>query len=203
MIELRRVAGADDRDVVGDRGEVRQQLRQLGAGLAVLAERERRAEQTRRPFDEREPLPFRDEFRGDLLAVVLLQRRLAVEQVELRRRARHEEIDDVLRLRREVRRARRQRVVAFLREELLVQQRRQREAADAEAGLPKEVPPGHVPERPGIHAPHSLLSVSSRFSSAFATMVQAACSAGSIRRRRSDWGRLPSSPGRGSCRTGS
>ena len=53
--------------------------------------------------------PF-DELRGNVLAVVLLQRRLGVEQIELRRRAGHEQIDDALGLRRKHRRLRRQRI---------------------------------------------------------------------------------------------
>ena len=59
MVELRRVHRADDRDVVGDRRQVRQQLRELGARLAVPLERERRAEQPRRALDEGEPLALR------------------------------------------------------------------------------------------------------------------------------------------------
>ena len=49
-----------------------------------------------------------NELRRNLLTVVLLQRRLVVEQIELRRRAGHEQIDDVLGLRRKVRRLRRE-----------------------------------------------------------------------------------------------
>ena len=109
VVELRRVHRADDRDVVGNRREMRQQLGQLRSRLAVSLERERRPEQPRRALDEGEALALRNELRRDLLAVELLQRRLVVEEIELRRRAGHEEIDDLLRLRREVRRARRER----------------------------------------------------------------------------------------------
>ena len=122
------------------RRQVRQQLGQLGARLAVLLEREGRAEQPRRALDEREPLPLRNELRGNLLAVVLLQRRLVVEQIELRRRAGHEQIDDVLGLRREVRRARRERTVGSV----CANSRSSSSAdsatpADAEAGLLEEM----------------------------------------------------------------
>ena len=58
---------------------------------------------------EGEPLPL-DERLGDRLAVVLLELRLVVEQLELARAAGHEQVDDALRLRREVARPRRQRV---------------------------------------------------------------------------------------------
>ena len=49
--------------------------------------------------------PFGMNSDGNLLPVVLLQRRFVVEEIELRRCAGHEEIDDLLGLRREVRRA--------------------------------------------------------------------------------------------------
>ena len=65
VVELRRVHRAHDGDVVGDRRQVRQQLRQLGAGLAVPLERERRAEQLRHALDEREPLALEHELRRD------------------------------------------------------------------------------------------------------------------------------------------
>ena len=63
---------------------------------------ERRAEQLRRAFDEREPFAFDDVF-GDGLAVVLIQLRLGVEEIELRGRAGHEQVDDALRAWGEVR----------------------------------------------------------------------------------------------------
>ena len=154
VVELRRVHRADDGDVVGDGRQVRQQLRELGARLAVLLERERRAEQARRALDEREPLSLRNELRGNLLAVVLLQRRLVVEQIELRRRARHEQIDDVLRLRREVRRAR---APSGLRPPAAANSRssssaRQRHAADAEAGLLEEMAARDVAKSVRVHS---------------------------------------------------
>ena len=96
VIELRRPHRADDRDVVGDLREMRQQLRDLRARLAVPLELERRAEQLRRALDEREALAL-DELVGDVLAVVLRQLRLGIEEIELRRRAGHEEVDDALR----------------------------------------------------------------------------------------------------------
>ena len=77
--------------------QMRQQFRNLGARLAAARELERRAQQLGRAFDEGEALAF-DEFVGDVLAVVLLQRRLRIEQIDLRRRARHEQVNDALRL---------------------------------------------------------------------------------------------------------
>ena len=102
MVELRRLHRADDGDVVGDLRQVGQQLRDLGARLAVLLELERRAEQLRRALDEREPLAL-DELFGNVLTVVLGQGRLRIEQIDLRRRPGHEQIDDALDLRREMR----------------------------------------------------------------------------------------------------
>ena len=111
VVELVGLHRADDRDVVGDRREVRQQLGDLGARLPVPLELERRAEQLRRALDEREPLAL-DQLLGDVLAVVLRQLRLGIEQIELRRRAGHEQVDDALRLRREVERVGRRRATA-------------------------------------------------------------------------------------------
>ena len=83
VVELRRVHRANDRDIVGNRRQVRQQLGEFGPGLSVALECEWRPEQPRRALDEREPLAFGDEFRRNLLPVVLLQRRLVVEEIEL------------------------------------------------------------------------------------------------------------------------
>ena len=177
VIELRRVNGADDGDVVGDVGQMRKQLGQLRAGLAIALEVERRTEEPRRSLDEREPLPLRNEFSRYLLAVVLLQRGLVVEQIELRGRPGHEQIDDVLRLGREVRRPRHERSVGLLCEQPVVDERRQRQPSDAESGLPEKMPPCDGAKNIRVH--HSFVSASSRFRSAFATSVQAACSAGS------------------------
>src|SRR5205085_12230886 len=56
VIELRRVHRANDGQLVSDRREVRQQLREVCARLAARLELIRRAEQSRRAFDERETL---------------------------------------------------------------------------------------------------------------------------------------------------
>ena len=179
VIELRRVERSDDRDLVGDRRKMRQQFRELGARLAVLLERERRSEQPRRSLDEREPLAFRDELRRNLLAVVLLQRRLVVEQIELRRRAGHEQINDVLRLRREVRRA-------LERTGRLPCCANNRSSSSADSATPPMPKPDCLKKwrrvmarRNVLGSIYSFVSASSRFRSAFATSVHAACSAGS------------------------
>ena len=93
VVELGRLHRTDDGDVVGDLREMRQKLRDVRARLSVLLEPERRAQQFRPPLDEREPLAL-DELLRDVLPVVVHQRRLGIEQVDLRRRAGHEEIDD-------------------------------------------------------------------------------------------------------------
>src|SRR5688500_16220748 len=79
----------------------------VGTRLAGLLEREGRAERRRRPLDEREPMPLLHEFRREFLAAVLPERGFVVEQIELRWRPRHEQVEAVLRVGPEVRRARR------------------------------------------------------------------------------------------------
>ena len=103
MVELVGVHRADDGQLVGDGGEIRQQFGHFDARLAVFGELVRRAEHLRHALDEREPLLLEERF-GAGLAVQLLQLRLVVEQFELRRRAGHVQVDDVLGLGGEVRR---------------------------------------------------------------------------------------------------
>ena len=102
------------------------------------------------PLHEREALAFGDDAGRNLLAVVLLQQRLVVEQVELRRRARHEQEDDVLGLRREVRPDLLRRAPApsaeAAGEQPLVHQRGQRQRPDAEPDVLEEVTAGDVAE---------------------------------------------------------
>ena len=83
---------------------------------------------------------------GMSCAVVLGQRRLRIEEIDLRRRAGHEEIDDALGLGREMQAAARRSATRWrlrLREHDVVHQRGQREAADAEGGLLEEVAARH------------------------------------------------------------
>ena len=134
VIELRGLHRPDDGELVDVLREVRQQVGQFGAGLAVARELERRAEQLGRAFDEREAFAFDDVF-GDGLAVVLIQLRLGIEEIELRGRAGHEQVDDALRAGREVRTD----GGGGRREEAIVEQRRECERTDAEAALLEEV----------------------------------------------------------------
>jgi hypothetical protein len=161
VIELRRMQRPDDRDVVGGLRGVRQQLRDFGAAGAVTREAVRRPEELRRPLDERESLAFREELVGNRAAVVLLQRRLVIEEIDLRRRASHEQIDDPFRAGRKVGAG-------------LIEQRPKRGITDAEAGLLEEMTPCDL-----LQHRHSFVIVSSRFSSALATSVHAACSGAS------------------------
>ena len=182
VIELGRPHRSDDGDVVGDGGEMRHQLRDFRARLAVLRESEWRREELRRPLDEGEPFAL-DQFLRDVLTVVLLQRRLGIEEIELRRRACHEEIDDALRFRRELQAVR---LAAHLGAGHAVEERREREPADPERRPFEEmaardgaervawrsrIPVGHRVTR------YILVTASSRFKRMLATIVHAARSA--------------------------
>ena len=103
---MRQVGGvhrADEGDVVHHAGEVRHHLRDPRAALAVPGELERAAHQGAGVLDE---LDFARDLVEVRLAVVLVERRLGVEQVHLAGAAVHEQMDDRLGLGREVRRAR-------------------------------------------------------------------------------------------------
>ena len=109
VIRVGREHRADDAELIGDRRQVRQQLAHLDAGFAVLRERELgRHQPGRRPLGAQVG-------RRRPLARVFHQRGLRIPQVNLRRPAGHEQQDDVLRFRREVRaddvRAGRERVI--------------------------------------------------------------------------------------------
>ena len=81
---------ADHADVVGARADVREELADLEAALAVALERERRLHQ-------RAGLALgRDGAARQRLAVVLVEHRLRIEAVDLRQPAVHEQEDDVL-----------------------------------------------------------------------------------------------------------
>ena len=77
-------------------GQMRQQLRQLGAALAVLGELELRPQQLRVRIDERGPIALEQLGRRQR-AVELRELRLVVEQLQVARRPGHEQEDDVLR----------------------------------------------------------------------------------------------------------
>ena len=122
---------------------------------------------------------------GQVLAVQLVEQRLVVEQVELRRPAGHEQVDDALRLRREVRRGEdaRERIGAARRRRAPrrspFSRLMQRDAAEAEAEPAEEVAAVHASSRCwsavsiGIECTvcctgHRRITASSRFSIALA-----------------------------------
>ena len=85
----------DDGDVVGHRRQVRQQLGELGAALAVPGELELGPKQLRARIDERRPIALEQLGRRQR-AVELGQLRLVVEQFEMAGRAGHEQEDHPL-----------------------------------------------------------------------------------------------------------
>ena len=96
---------ADDAHLIGTRPQVRQQLAHLLARSAMPDKAKRRPRRLKTPLIARHQ---RDALRAEygrrhVLPVALSQRRLVVEQIDVRRPARHEQIDDVLRPRREMR----------------------------------------------------------------------------------------------------
>ena len=151
VVELCSVQRSDDGDVVGDFSQVWQQLRDLRAGLPPLLEVVRRAQQLGRPLDEGKALALNHLFR-DVLSIVLLQLGLVVEQIDLRRSAGHEEVNDAFRLGCEVRRLGSERVNRIhgrrrlLSQGVAVQQAGERGRADAEPRLAKEMASGHGAE---------------------------------------------------------
>jgi len=122
-----------DANVVNDRLEVRQQLADPRAGLADLLELVRRAEHLRVGLYERRPAGVN--LFGCGLAVALIQQRLVIQQVVLRGRTGHVQVDDPLGLGREVRRLLEDRLLrrrlGLLLEQVLVQEPRQRRGAEA------------------------------------------------------------------------
>ena len=162
MVDRLRVHALDETELIGDLGGVRQKIAHPRAALAVLLER----------FDRREhQLPLRvarhraeafprQIFIGNRRPMQLLQFRLVIEQIDMRRRAIHEQINHPLRLRRKMRRDR-------LRKTIATQQRRQRRTADAARGPSKKLPPRNQPLmfEQWVHD-YSLVNVSSKFNSA-------------------------------------
>ncbi len=103
MIELVGVHRAHHEQVVRDRAEVRQQVAEIHPALAVFFERALRAHQPRRFFFDESEAHFFQQRIGQRLAVELVELWLRIEEIELARRAFHEDENAVLRLRREVR----------------------------------------------------------------------------------------------------
>ena len=102
MIDLLGVQRADDAQLVGNAGQVRQQFGDLLAALPVRAELVLAAGQRHLAADESEALAA-GQLLGAGFAVVFHQGRLRIEQVKLRRRADHVQVDDMLGPRSEVR----------------------------------------------------------------------------------------------------
>src|SRR5205085_902261 len=137
-------------DVVHTFRQVRQQVGQLHAALAVFGPLAGAAEDGGRFLaDEREPDVLGERL-GQLLAVQVVELGLVVEQVELTGGAFEVDADAVFRLAREVRRLRVQRraggvsplVIRGDEPAVVAEQRRQREQADAGGAGGQEVPAG-------------------------------------------------------------
>ena len=97
VIAMLREHRANDGDLVRVLRDVRQRLGELGAALAVLAKAKRALEQVAGDAF------IVGDLSGRRLAVVAIEHRLGVEQIDLARPAVHEELDDGAGLRREVR----------------------------------------------------------------------------------------------------
>ena len=137
VIEGVRVHGLHDGDVVRDLGEMRQQFGKLRAGLAVLFEFELRPQQRGVRRDERRAVALQQIGRRQF-AVVLRQFRFVVEQFEMARPARLEQIDDALGLWFEVRLLRRHRIHRRRSPAALLHQRAERDAPETDAALLQE-----------------------------------------------------------------
>ena len=110
MVEHVGVHRADERDVVGARGDVREQIRDLHTALAVPSKRSRRAlENCTVLLDESEADLVSQRF-GKRLPVEFTKLWLRIEEVDLARCAGHENEDAALGARRGVRWVRSQRV---------------------------------------------------------------------------------------------
>ena len=120
-------------------GELRENLAHFDAAPAVPAELERRR--------------VADAVRArDRLAIILRERRLGIPGINVRRRALRENVNDVLRLRREMRLLRRQRIHVHrqsslrgdrARQQAVPQQRGEPQRAEAHAEAVEELPARH------------------------------------------------------------
>ena len=97
VVEFPRRHRADDRCLVRDLREMREQLADPSSGPTGPGEAVRRAQHLRNPFDEGEALSF-EEVLGAVGSVVLLKFRFGIEELKLGWPARHVQIDDRLRL---------------------------------------------------------------------------------------------------------
>ena len=113
VVEVLRRNALQKRDIVRNPRDMRNQFGKPRPGLAVLFELPRRPQQLRLLFRERihERKPFaRHQLFRHGLVVILLQSRFVVVEFELARRARHEQVNNVLRLRGKMPRLRLQRI---------------------------------------------------------------------------------------------
>ena len=131
-------------EVIDHSGEVRKQFGKLRAALAVFRELELRPEQRGIRIDERGAIAL-EQFGGRQLAVPLRQLRLVVEQLQMARRSGHEKINHPLRLRREMRPLRGERIHAHVRAGAKkfspAHQRTQRDCPQPDAAILEEPPP--------------------------------------------------------------
>ena len=137
VVEHVRFHAADPSHVVDDLFVVRQQFRKVHAAVAVLGELAIATQYRRRAFEKGEPLPF-DERTRDRLPVELVQLGLRREEFELARPAGHEQEDDRLGGGFEVRRLRRERILA-LGPGVAVQQPGEGDGTEAQAAVVEEV----------------------------------------------------------------
>src|SRR5436190_8608248 len=110
MIELRGMHRPDQRDVICTSGDVRQQIGNLHAALAVLAEHPLRAHHRGRVLLQERELRISHDGRRQGLAVILIEQGFRIEEVHLAGAALQEDEDATLSRRREMRFARGQRV---------------------------------------------------------------------------------------------
>ena len=147
MVERFGIKTLNEGDLVHDGREMRQQLRQPDTRLAVLLEFVVCAEHSRVLADLRQADVLQNFFRH-LLTVAFDELRLVIEQVEVRRPARLEEINNVFGLGFEMRAEGCGSSGAFVGrgEKLFVQQRSQGQRAHAGAALLEEFTAGEARE---------------------------------------------------------
>ena len=161
VVDCLRVHGTDEAQLIHDAGGVRQQFAHPGAAFAVAPEIEQgsRDRQGLLPAGHAREALITTHGRRQFLAVQGAQAGLVIEEIELRRPAMHEQVDDAPGLGRESGRGLCQHAIAE-------QQRGERRRAQAQARVLKEMAAVH----------HRLVITSSRLSSVCATLVQAASS---------------------------
>ena len=89
--------------------QMRQQIGNMRPAFSLMIELMRRRQTLGRPLDKRKPLPL-DKLIRHRLPMKLNQLRLVIKQIQLRRRPRHMQKNHVLRLSREMRQLRRERI---------------------------------------------------------------------------------------------